>query len=314
MSRRTKMNTLIGLDLGGTKIAGILVNSEHDIVTEVKVRTKTRDQATLVSCIKSTIDRLYTAEMVPGLRLTGIGVGVAGHVDYDEGRVLFSPNLPIENLNLRAILETEYDVPVFIDNDANAAALGEKHFGQAKENKNFICVTLGTGIGAGVFIGGKIYRGSVGGAGELGHLILDCSPDAPICGCKNRGCFEALASGIAIARRAREIFAREDITAHDVTKMARKGNRQALKILEQAAEIIGIGFANIVNLFNPEKIVVTGSLCEAEELILKPAIRTMMERAFSTNAKAVTVVKSSLNNRAGVLGAAALAMQSRAQH
>jgi predicted NBD/HSP70 family sugar kinase len=189
----------------------------------------------------------------------------------------------------------------------------------AKDSENFVCVTLGTGIGAGIYVDGRIHRGANGGAGELGHMILDMEPDAPLCGCGNRGCFEALASGLAIARMARDIFANlpassvssgldaeEAITARWVTRLANQGNASAVRILRETGNIIGIGFANVVNLFNPDRIIVTGSLVEAGDLILKPAMEVMMQRAFSNNAKFVRVIKSELQNRAGVLGAAAL--------
>lgn len=313
------MSFFIGIDLGGTKIAGVLVNFENKIITEIKMNTQRKDQSTVIDGIKALVGQLLAESDVSPHKLTGIGLGVAGHVNVEQGIVIYCPNLPIKNLNLRGALQKEYNIPVFIENDANAAAIGEKYFGVARNNENFVCVTLGTGIGAGIFINGSIYRGSTGGAGELGHIILDFSPDAPLCGCGNRGCFEALASGTAIARKAKEIFAMHpdslissgvgaegEITAQMVAKLAQKGNKFALKILKDAANIIGIGFANIVNLFNPEKIIVTGSLIKAEDLILKAAIKTMMQRAFSTNAKIVRVVKSELNNKAGVLGAAAL--------
>lgn len=303
------MNFFIGIDLGGTKVSGVVVNTRHEIVGEVKVNTETRDQTAVVGCITSVIDRFLDEGKVPSGQLAGIGIGVAGHVDSEEGMVVYCPNLPIERLNLKAVIQDTYSVPVFIENDANAAAVGEKVFGAARDNRNFVCVTLGTGIGAGIFIDGKIYRGSTGGAGELGHMILDFSPGAPVCGCRNQGCFEALASGIAIALRAAKVFGRKEITAHDVVRMAQEGNGQALELLADTARIIGIGFANIVNLFNPEKIIVTGSLAESEDLILKPAVATMMGSAFSTNAKVVRVVRSTLENRAGVLGAAALVIQ-----
>jgi glucokinase len=298
----------IGIDLGGTKVAGILVNSENEIITEIKLNTQCKEQSTVIERIKAIISQLLAENEVSPHNLTGIGLGVAGHVNAEQGIIIYCPNLPIKNLNLKSLLQKEYNIPVFIENDANSAAIGEKHFGLAKNNENFVCVTLGTGIGAGIFINGSIYRGPTGSAGELGHMILDFSHDAPLCGCGNRGCFEALASGTAIARKAKEIFARHpnsfisagmgaerEITAQMVAEMAQKENKFALKIFKDVANIIGIGFANIVNLFNPEKIIVTGSLVEGEDLILKPAIKTMMRRAFSTNARVVTVVKSELN-------------------
>lgn len=313
------MSFSIGIDLGGTKIAGVLVNSKNKVITEIKMNTQRKNQSTVIDGIKAVIGQLLDESEVSPHKLTSIGLGVAGHVNVEQGIIIYCPNLPIKNLNVSSVLQKEYNIPVYIENDANAAAIGEKYFGVARDNENFVCVTLGTGIGAGIFINGSVYRGSTGGAGELGHMILDFSPDAPLCGCGNRGCFEALASGTAVARKAKEIFATHpdslissgveaegEITARMVTKMAQKGNKVALKILKDAANIIGIGFANIVNLFNPEKIIVTGSLVEAEDLILKPAIKIMTQRAFSTNAKVVKVVKSELNNKAGVLGAAAL--------
>jgi len=306
------MKSCIGIDFGGTKISGILVSPELEVIAEIKTSTEIGGQNGAIDCVKSVIDQLCRENAVTPNHILGIGIGVAGHVDSEEGRVVYCPNIPIENFDLGPLLQKEYGFEVFIENDANAAAVGEKHFGLAGQNRNFVCVTLGTGIGAGIFIDGKIYRGSTGGAGELGHMILDFSTDAPVCGCGNRGCFEALASGIAIARSAKKVFSREEITAFDVAKMAQEGNEAALRILAAAGNIIGIGFANIVNLFNPEKIIVTGSLVENEDLILKPASETMVQRAFSTNAKAVEVIKSNLGNRAGVLGAAALVIQERA--
>lgn len=309
------MDFFIGIDLGGTKISGILLDSENNVIKEDKKDTQTKNQASVIDGIKTMIDELLSKTGVSLNQLKGIGIGVAGHVDYKEGQVIYCPNLPIENVNLRDLLQKEYGVPIFIENDANAAAIGEKYFGAARDSENFVCVTLGTGIGGGIFVNGEIYRGATGGAGEIGHMILDFSPDAPLCGCGKRGCFEALTAGNAIARKAKELsvrypnfLAEKEITAKMVIEMAQRGNELAIGILNDVANIIGVGFANIVNLFNPEKIIVTGSLAEAEDLILKPAVETMKQRAFSTNARFVKVVKSEIDNKAGTYGAAALAI------
>jgi len=316
------MNFIIGIDLGGTKTSGILLDSGNNVVYEKKIETKTEDQSSVINSITMVVDDILLNNKISASQIKGLGIGVPGHVDYKKGFVKYCPNLPLESLNLKELLQGRYNTEVAIENDANAAAIGEKFFGLAKSTANFVCVAFGTGIGAGIFVNGKLCRGFEGGAGEVGHMILDYSPDAPVCGCGKRGCFESLASGNAIARMAKEMAASDpnpfpatenvskpfELTAEKIAELASQGNESAIKILKNVSYFIGVGFANLVNLLNPEKIIVTGSAINPEEIILKPAINTMKKLAFSTNAKNVEVVKSENGNKAGLLGAAALCL------
>jgi glucokinase len=310
---------IVGLEIGGTKTAAALVDPSSKVIDLRKRATPHFSSRAIVSASEELIDELLDENGVQPEELMGIGLGVAGMIDFKEGVVVFSPNLPLRNVPFRDLIGDYYHIPAFLDNDANVAALGEKYYGQGREVSNFVSLTLGTGIGAGIVIGDNIYRGTTGSAGELGHTIIDL--DGPPCTCGSNGCFEALASGQAITRRAREESRKrrgkllelaggkeENITGELVTQAARDGDEFCLDILSEFGHLVGIGLTNIVNVFNPELIVISGGMAEAEELLLEPARKVVREQALIPNSQAVRIVTTALGDRVGVMGAAALAL------
>jgi glucokinase len=233
------------------------------------------------------------------------------------------PNLPgWRSVPLRQWIQDELGLPTALENDANAAALAEHRFGAGRSTKHMIYVTASTGIGGGFILNGELYNGATGGAGEIGHMTI--LPQGPHCGCGNRGCLEALASGRAIAREARERvkcgvptliadLAEGDpdrISAKLVAQADAQGDIEAQEILDEAMTYLGVGMANLVNLFNPELIVIGGGLTKMGERLFDPVRRIVDRRAFRTAAQVVKVVPAQLGDDVGVLGAAAVAMLS----
>ena len=247
-------------------------------------------------------------------------MGVAGPIDQN-GVVLSPPNLPgWDNTPLRSLWEEEFRVPVYIGNDCNLAALGEYRFGAGMGRDNIVYIAIGTGIGGGVIIDGRLFTGSGGLATELGHMTID--PSGPRCNCGNTGCLEALASGTAIARAAVERIqcgeastitrlATSDlgrVTAETVQTAAISGDKLARDVIERAGRDLGIGITNLLHLFNPELVIIGGGVAMMGELILNPARKTVAERAMP--GFIVPIVPSSLGDDAGLLGAVALVGES----
>jgi glucokinase len=258
------------------------------------------------------------AEVKNGYEVGGVCLAVPGLVLTQENRVVFSPNLrTIEGIPLKKVLEPRIRLPLTVENDNSAAAWGEFCFGAGGEVDHLVFVGLGTGIGGGVISHGVLLRGAQGAGGELGHVTIHAT--GPRCACGNHGCLEALASGTAIARRAREVaLERPDsalgrlatqrkVLGEDVTELAHKGDEAALFVLEEAGRWLGIGLAGFVNIFNPEVVVIGGGAAKAGELILKSARREVYLRARSPSRDLAEIKEATLGAKSGVLGAAALA-------
>ena len=275
----------------------------------------------LCSAIVSLLDR----NSMKSSQLGAVSIACAGGIDTRRGVVVTpSPNMPgWVDVPLGDIIQKKYKVDTFLVNDASAAALGEYRFGVGRGVKNLVLFTLGTGIGGGIIADGKLYLGAVGGAAELGHMTVDAN--GPRCGCGNTGCLEMLASGTAIARDAIGCIRQgeksslidmlggklEDITAEAVGRAARNGDRLARDVIARAAYYLGIGMVNIVNIFNPEMIVIGGGMAELGDMLIEPGRRMVAERAFSISARLVRIVTAQLGNEAGVYGAAAFALDMR---
>jgi glucokinase len=300
------------VDVGGTKIAAGIVTPEGKILDEVRYPTPHSPER-LVENIARAVE-----EVGDGLEVGGVCLAVPGLILAQENTVVFSPNLrAIEGIPLKEALGPRIGLPLTIENDANAAAWGEFRFGAGSEVDHLVFVTLGTGIGGGVITHGVLLRGAQGSGGELGHVTIQAT--GPRCACGNRGCLEALASGTAIGRRAREVASeRPDsalgriamerkVVGEDATELARNGDELALSVLEEAGRWLGIGLAGFVNIFNPEMVVVGGGAVAAGELILKPARREVYLRARPPSRDLVEVKEATLGPESGVLGAAALA-------
>lgn len=272
--------SVIGVDLGGTSVRAALVR-KGKIIQYVKRPTEVKKGRKQI--IKNIIESI---EQVKTRKIKGIGIGCPGPADYEKGKILNTPNLkPLNGVNLKNIIQKKFKVKVKMENDANCATLAEKQF---RKNKNFVVLTLGTGIGSGVIIDGKLYRGK-GKATELGHIIIDNGKD-----------LEDLASGGAIIRRAKKEF-RKKLLARDLVALSKKKNKKATKIINESAGYLGIGLASISNIFDPEVIVLTGGVKDAGSYYLNIAKKKMNQVAMLK----CNVVWSKIKHP-GVIGAASL--------
>ncbi len=256
-----------------------------------------------------------------GLELRAAGVGAAGFILWPEGVLLGSPNIAWSDVPLKRLVSERLGVPAFVDNDANAAAAGEGLLGAASDASDFVCLTLGTGIGGGICVGGRIYRGHKGTAAEVGHMALD--PDGPVCNCGERGCLEVLASGTALEREAVRL-ARvdhgsllhetsrsrpEEITGETVATAAERGDRAALGAFENISFYLGLGIVNLIHLLDPELVVLAGGMARSGHLFVDDVRRVVSERGVGMLTEGVRIELSTLGEDAGVIGAAAIAWE-----
>lgn len=311
----------LGIDLGGTKILTAVIDAEGKMVSRDHSVTPTAkgQDAVIHSILESVSQALHQAGIDPS-DLSAVGIGAPGLSNPETGILFTSPNLPgWRDVPLRDIVEKRLNKKTFLINDANAAALGEFYFGAGKEARHFIYITISTGIGGGIMIDGNVYSGSSGTAGELGHMTID--DEGPLCNCGNRGCWEALASGTALANEAiRQIQngarttilryagnAIERVTAEVIHRAAQGDNNLANQLIARAGYYVGVGLANLINIFNPELIVIGGGLANMGDRLLKPAFEEAEKRSFKQSYQAVRFVPAALGGNSGVLGAAAFA-------
>ncbi len=317
---------ILGVDLGGTKIATAIATAHGEILSRGYSPTPTQSGPdAVISSIFTTIEKNLSSSKVELSQLLGIGIAAAGIIDPDKGRVIFSPNLPGWNeVPLRDAVERKFGVSTYLGNDANLAALGEWRFGVKKKVDNLIYITVSTGIGGGIIADGKLYTGACGAAGEVGHMTIDVN--GPRCNCGNVGCWESLASGTALAKEAVRQIAQgahtsivelvngdvNKIDAKVVSVAARQGDELAKELISRLSYYFGVGLANLVNIFNPELILIGGGLAKMGDLLLKPAINVVEERAFKTPANSVKIKPALLGGDSGVLGAVALVLEQSA--
>ena len=305
----------IGVDVGGTKIAAAVVTPEGEVLNEVRYPSSGPKERLLSSMARS------VNEVRDGFEVGGVCLAVPGTVSTVENKIIDAPNLhAIEGIPLKDELEERTDLTTTVENDANAAAWGEFRFGAGSEVSHLIFITLGTGVGGGVISHGVLLRGAQGAGGEMGHITIQAT--GPRCGCGNHGCLEALASGTAIARRAREVASEKPDSAlgqlaveravlgEDVARLARQGDEAAISVLRETGVWLGIGLAGFVNIFNPEVIAVGGGAARAGDLILDAARHEVRLRAMSPGRDLVEIKEATLGADSGVLGAAALARNS----
>jgi glucokinase len=307
---------VIGVDLGGTNLRTALVSEDGKVINRRKEATHASEGWVKVveRLIRDIKNQRENASRI-GLNVIGVGVGAPGVILVDKGIVVTSPNFPDWNkVPLKDLLEKELSVPVSIENDANAAALGEQWRGAGRDIKSMILLTLGTGVGGGIILDNKIWHGADGMAGEIGHMTL--IPDGRACSCKNAGCLEMYASSRGIVLSYREALAtisrpagEKDITSEEVYQAARNGNEIAIRVMKDMGRMLGIGIANLINIFNPERIVIGGGVKEAWPLFIGAVHEEIGRRAFEVPAKRTEIVPSLLGDDAGMLGAAAVAFQ-----
>ncbi|TBL79011.1 ROK family protein [Paenibacillus thalictri] len=308
----------IGVDLGGTQIRAGLFDEAGGLLFKHEDLTLAHEGAeAVIGRIIEGIRRVvsYAQEQGHGENITGIGIGCPGPLDPFTGVVLSPSTLPgMVDIPLQHIVHSEFGLPVYVNNDANAAALGEWLYGSGRGTNNMIYLTISTGIGAGIVIDGRLLLGEQGSAGEVGHMIID--PYGPMCSCSNRGCWEACASGTAIADIAIERLANETsdsqlrqitgpVTAKEVITAALNNDRLAMEIMEQTRIYLGIGLINMINLFNPQKVVIGGGVSKAGDFLLQPAVDMAKQRS-QPGMNDVAFVMAELGDDVGLYGAAAL--------
>lgn len=308
-----------GIDLGGTKIYSVVATAEGDVLGEDE--RPTESDAGADSVVARMVDSLRAASDAAGASfrdLTRIAVAAPGPIDIDAGVVTAAPNLGWTDVPLRSLLARGLQAEVLLENDANAAALGEFVYGAGKPYDTMVYVTISTGIGGGFVFDGKIFHGASGAAGEIGHITVE--PSGPTCFCGNRGCLEIVASGTAIGRIATEAVKAgrsetmqrladdpEEIDSEDVARAAAEGDPVANEILDEAARYIGIGFGSLINLVNPQAIVVGGGVSKLGARILDPATAEAKRRSFPQSFGDCTITLAKLGSRVGALGAVAVA-------
>lgn len=311
---------IIGAEIGGDFISVLLV----DFSAQVEWRSYVPiDQAEGIEAILQTVvEQMHAAQaraQAGSAPLLGAGVGIAGLVDRRTGWVIFSPNLKWHDVPLQDILGGQLSLPVFVDNDAAVSALGEYYFGAARGCDTFIYLTIGVGLGGGIFIEGQPYRGLAGSAGEFGHMVFVIE-DGPLCNCGNRGCWETLVSQDAVLRNVREALAagRQSLIvdlAHGdpgnvnlalVTEAAEAGDPLAIQALEETGRYLGLGVANLINAYNPEAVIVGGVLSMASKFVMPIAREVVSQRALAWPASIADLREAKHGQDACALGAASL--------
>lgn len=308
----------IGIDLGGTNIAVGIVSKEGKIVKKMSVPTGAhRPFEEIFQDMADCIRKLLSETGISESELESIGIGSPGCLDSQKGILIFAGNFKYgKSVNYRELMKKHFDLPVYIGNDANAAALAESKVGAAKGVKNCVMVTLGTGVGGGIIIDGRIYEGYLSAAGELGHIVL--IHDGEACTCGRKGCWEAYASVTALIRQTKEAMKANPDSIMNQTPFdkvngrtsfdaARKGDKAALKVVSKYQEYIADGLANLSNILSPEIIVIGGGICKEGDYLLGPVKEMMQKRVFGAGLLPERkMVVAQLGNDAGLIGAALL--------
>ncbi len=304
-------------DLGGTHLRVATVDRSGRIYCRQMQPTPQAEKPNEI--VRALIDAVHACEhqtTAQGGILSAVSVVVPGTVNVAEGVVVKAPNVPcLDGFRLAAALESELEWPVILENDANAAAIGEMWRGAGQGHRTLICVTLGTGVGGGIILDGKLWRGVDGSAGEIGHIGVDPFAGVP-CTCGSRGCLEVYASATAIVRMTREARPRypnsilhntEDLTSAKIYQAGREGDELAIEVFRRMGVYLGIGLASLINVLNPEIVVIGGGLSNGWELFEKHMHQQVIERAFPIPARRVKIVRAQCGDDAGLLGAAQLA-------
>jgi len=314
---------IAGIDIGGTKIIVAVADERACIKSRIRFDTgASRGPEPVVEDMKVHLCQALEEANIAKKDLTAIGIGCGGPLNRRLGVVLTAPNLPGWNgLPLVKIFSEEFGCRTVLDNDANAAALGEARFGAGRGVDDFAYFTVSTGIGGGIIANGHLYHGADDNAAEFGHQVI--LPDGPRCTCGNWGCLESLASGTAIARRSREKLSNgrfskmlemvegdlEKVNAEVVAEAARMGDALALEIWEETGLYLGLGVANVINILNPKRVVIGGGVSKAGDLLFEPVRRVAKARAMRDLARIVDVIPAALGDDVGIMGALSLALE-----
>ncbi|SDO63869.1 ROK family transcriptional regulator [Alkalicoccus daliensis] len=312
---------VIGIDVGTNQLrvgltnlnAGIKEMISHKLPAGMKV-----DE--FMKILISSIHEIFESTSADREKIIGIGIAMHGIVDEEKGESIYAPHFGFENLPLKDRLESEFGLPVKLENDARCAAISETWFGSAQREQNIVCINIGDGIGAGLIINGKVFRGRHHIAGELGHMIVDLSGRK--CTCGSYGCLHTVASGIHIREKViheitlgrstlieQLVTDRGDIDGDVVHKAALQGDAFAISVFEEAGRFLGLACTNIINVMNPDKIILTGGVMKAGDFVMNPLQEFIRQRALTQEAKATSIVRSQLGSHSALLGAVSLVLQ-----
>lgn len=315
-------NYFVGVDLGGTKILTAVADQKGNILADFKVATEVeKGEKYIINKIEKSIRSVSASAELNLEEIKRVGVGSPGPLSIKKGIVYETSNLPFKNFPIVEMLESKINIPVVLENDANAAALGEKLFGSGIDSNVMVYITISTGIGGGLIFGEKIFHGSNDGAGEVGHMIID--PSGPSCGFgQHEGCLEAMASGTAIVRNVKTELKNnpnkwlkkydgkiEDVNGYNIAKAARNGDELAIEVYQEAGRYLGIGVANLINLFNPDTIVFGGGVMKARELFWTDMVKSVEKNALSASANDCEFLEAVLGDNTGVIGAISVAIK-----
>lgn len=302
----------IGIDIRVNDLFAVLVDLEGNVIRERTVPLKDSSPDHTIDQIRKMMHWLSKRAPESPYGIVGIGIGVPGLVD-EKSRIVSAPNLGWNNVAVQNLLISEFGENIHIDNEANAGAIGEKLYGAGRDAANLIYISIGVGIGSGMIVGGELYRGTSNFSGEVGHMTV--TENGPLCRCGNRGCWETLASEKALLDRAAQRW-QDDAAASEeegldrLLKLARAGDLDALSLLEETGKHLGVGLANLVNILNPELIVIGNRLSMAGDLLQEPMLHTLESRSLSYHMKKTQVAFAELGIRSTALGAASMPITS----
>ncbi len=323
---KSASNYIVGVDLGATNIVSILINGEGKVIDKDTRATLAREGkekalSQIVSSVRAVLEK-GQLQGISSASIKGVGVGSPGPLDTKKGIIHFAPNLPgWNNVPLVSFLGDQLKLPMFLENDGNAAALAEWWIGAGKKVDNLVLLTLGTGIGGGIIIGGEVLHGAWDTAAEIGHMIIH--EGGLVCGCGKRGCLEAYASATGVIKRTvsfmkaggdtvlREVVHDhlEDITCELVYRAAERGDELSQMIVKETARYLGIGIASLVNIINPEMVILSGGMTAAGDLLFKPVRKYARKYALKAAIRGVRIVPAKLGGNTGALGAAATVLK-----
>jgi len=316
-----RIGLAIGIKIGLDGIVAALVNLKGTVLYQIsRSIPPKKDKKNVIKSVVEVIRNLVKEARIDFGHVIGCGIGVSGLVDSSCGALIYSAILGWKNIQFKKLLEKEFNIPVFVDKDVNALALGERRYGAARGINNFVCITIGTGIGAGIILNGEIYHGNSGGAGELGHTIID--KNGPLCYCGKHGCLETFSSESFIIKEAKKALIKgektliknllnnndlDNLSVSTIIEAAYKGDTIAKNIFEQAGKNLGIGISNFINIVDPEMILMEGRGMEAGEFILRPMQKAIKENSLLK--KDIKIFSSRLGKKGWVIGAAELVLK-----
>jgi len=296
----------VGIDIGGTKVAIGIVDQQGEVVNQTVLPTDLSITAIeMLDKIIASTKQLITNLGISEENIAGIGIGAPGPIDTNAGKIVAPPNLP----NWHGVELVEYvqasfpNTKIIFENDATAATMAEKWVGAAQESDHFIYLTISTGIGAGLYANKKLISGYTGNAGDVGHMVID--PNENLCSCGGRGCFESLVSGTAIARRA-SILLNKQLTTKDVFDLYQKQDNDIVPFIEKTFKYLGIATVNLINMFDPQKIVIGGGVSQVGEPLFNAVKQYVQKNALNPAGRNTEIVPAQLNRNVGVIGAASL--------